>query len=579
MEPKSFTAPSIRKALILTVLLSVIPSVFMMVYTSVESSMYQRGIIQAEALRQVEAISYIQTATTERIISLLNRVSLYGEFAGGTPEAQTGLLETLLDYNPDIENIAFSDTKGFVLASPGLSSGTDLSDRLHIQAALASGSCSAGEYVLARGSGVPSLPFAHPAYTKDGEIAGVFSLVYRLSEFEKLFEAIKFPDETILGLVDAKGVRLFFRPAKSTNPVGEKVKEDVWEGIVSGGESGTVTKMGSDGINRFYAFRRLTLPDSVEPYMYVVVGYPENLAYMEIRNSLTRNLIMIGVLLFVAAFIAVSFGNAFFGKRFSTLIQTADMIRGGDLSARTAIPNDNSDIAKVAAALDNMARQLELNNVRREKEETLLKESLDQKSVLLKEIHHRVKNNLQLILSMVHLHCDTEVSTADFARKIALKINAIATVHELLYEEKGSSFIALDEYFPRLISMSSEFGSCAGYHINAGGIALDLKSAIPLALIANELIMNSLKYAGAFTRDLHIGIDVGREEGNIRFVFADNGPGLGRQEDTGHTGGLGHTLIQALTQQLNGVIEFHSNEGLRVTIVFPENAAREIIPQ
>ena len=555
--------------MILTVFMAVLPSLAMMIFTSLQHTRHHMQMIQDEALRQAKSIAFLQENMSQRITRILETASCYEVFRNGSPEARTAFLKMVLDQNPVIDNIAYSDKEGIVLVSPGLAPGTDLSDRRHIREAMEKKTCCIGEYVLSRSSRTPSLPFALPVLCPDGELKGVFSLVYKLSEFEQLFENISFPEETIFGLVDSRGIRLFFRPDKSTNPVGGKILQSVWDGISGEGASGIITRIGSDDIKRFYAYQKLYLPGSGSPYMYVVVGYPEYLAYRELKEALIRDLALILLLVAVVTLLAVNIGNAAFGRRFYMLIQTADSIRNGNLSARSGIEYNGSDISKVAEALDDMAEQLELRNRMREKEEAVLKDSLEQKDVMLQEIHHRVKNNLQLILSMVHLQTESSSGKQDFANKIRAKINAIATVHELLYESGDFSSIRMDEYLPRLIRVTSEFGKCSDCSIDADNISLDLKSAVPLVLIANELIMNSYKYAAPTVEKLKIDITMRSVNGEIQFVYADNGPGMPQEPTAGN--GLGMTLVNALTGQLEGGIRIDNDNGIRVTITFPHN--------
>ena len=204
---------------------------------------------------------------------------------------------------------------------------------------------------------------------------------------------------------------------------------------------------GSDGVRRYYAYRRLYLEGQTEPYMYIVVGFPERLAINAALSVLFRNVLLLLVIVPIAALITYVVGGAVFGRYVERVADTAARISRGDLTARTDIPPSRSEIGTVAAAIDKMAASLQVRRTEQEREQQRIARSLQEKEVLLKEIHHRVKNNMQLILSIVHLQHGSMTDLDAFCDDLEVRISAVAGVHEQLYQSGDLSSVMMQDFF------------------------------------------------------------------------------------------------------------------------------------
>ncbi len=202
--------------------------------------------------------------------------------------------------------------------------------------------------------------------------------------------------------------------------------------------------------------------------------------------------------------------------------------------------------------------------------------SLGENEVLLKEVHHRVKNNLQVISSILSLQFRRHPSAEDAVslEESANRIKSIALLHEALYHSDTLTEITLSNYVSQIIEnlrRSYEAGSYVDVRLETGDILLEMDQAIPLGLIVTELLSNSFKYA--FPADKRIGawvkIMVTREGGDsIRFVYSDNGVGFPPGFSAGRVKSLGWRLITLLAQQLEGRVNLYSNGGANVEIRF-----------
>jgi PAS domain S-box-containing protein len=210
----------------------------------------------------------------------------------------------------------------------------------------------------------------------------------------------------------------------------------------------------------------------------------------------------------------------------------------------------------------------------KKKTEKEIVESLKEKEVLLKEIHHRVKNNLQVISSILNLQSSfvKDKQTLDILEESRNRIRSMAIIHENLYQTTNFSSINFSDYLKNLTS-----NLIASYQVNTGKVTLRedlskvdlvLDQAIPCGLLVNELITNSLKYAFPDGRSGEIAIILKEVKNNIHLSISDNGVGLPPEFDILNSDTLGLQLVSTLVEQLDGEIEVDNSEGIKYLITF-----------
>jgi len=217
----------------------------------------------------------------------------------------------------------------------------------------------------------------------------------------------------------------------------------------------------------------------------------------------------------------------------------------------------------------------------RKRSEEKLVASLKEKEVLLREIHHRVKNNLQLItglLDMTLMRTQDETTTG-ILTDMMLKIQTMAQIHTRLYESKQFGKIGLTGQFRDQVAALSNIYSHKGHEISceihAEEIFLPVDQALPCALVMNEILSNSYKHA--FKGKKHGTIDVSavQENGHIRITVKDDGIGIPPDFDIGHTNSLGMKLIRTLVMhQLKGSLRINSHHGTEMIVEFPLHMTR-----
>ncbi|CCH52728.1 signal transduction histidine kinase [Fibrisoma limi BUZ 3] len=199
---------------------------------------------------------------------------------------------------------------------------------------------------------------------------------------------------------------------------------------------------------------------------------------------------------------------------------------------------------------------------------------LKEKEWLLKEVHHRVKNNLQMVTSLLY---SQSVYLQDETAKLAVKdslrrMQAMALIHQKLYQDENTSSIAMPEYINELISYLQESfdeGGQITFKQTIEVLSLDVAQAIPLGLIITESIVNTIKHAFLSGQKGIVSLEL-REDGPNFLVLkiADNGIGLPEGLDTKEYNSLGLELMQGLARQLNGFFTIESDNGVLVTVRF-----------
>ncbi|MBN1532769.1 MAG: PAS domain S-box protein [Spirochaetes bacterium] len=207
--------------------------------------------------------------------------------------------------------------------------------------------------------------------------------------------------------------------------------------------------------------------------------------------------------------------------------------------------------------------------------EVMLRTSLSEKETLLKELHHRVKNNLGVIYSLLKFEIDNQAKKDinDVLTSIQNRIRSMALVHQRLYRSDNLSSIGFSQYCADLIHYMSDFyhgGERIGFTQHTRDIELDIETVMPLGLIMTELIGNSLKHGFPGDRVGEIVVDFKYDDDyNCELTVSDTGIGLPHDFKLEDTESMGMFIIRALVEQLSGSIQITGEKGVSFIISFP----------
>ncbi|WP_025763726.1 histidine kinase dimerization/phosphoacceptor domain -containing protein [Dyadobacter tibetensis] len=207
---------------------------------------------------------------------------------------------------------------------------------------------------------------------------------------------------------------------------------------------------------------------------------------------------------------------------------------------------------------------------------------LSEKDVLMKEIHHRVKNNLQVISGLLELQSKTlaDSSAREALREGRNRVRSIALIHQNLYQFENLSSIDLKRFVTDLCCQVQSIYTptkTVAVEVHITELHLDIDSGVPVGLILTELLSNSFKYAFNEVREGNIIIKIETiEEGRFLLTYSDNGPGLPPDDELAKTKTLGLQLINDLTRQIGGHVQYATKQGAFFSIIFTNRDLRKL---
>ncbi|WP_295119786.1 sensor histidine kinase [uncultured Chitinophaga sp.] len=199
---------------------------------------------------------------------------------------------------------------------------------------------------------------------------------------------------------------------------------------------------------------------------------------------------------------------------------------------------------------------------------------LGEKEWLLREIHHRVKNNLQIVISLLNMqsgHLTNEALTA--IRRSQDRISAMSLIHQRLYQSDALAMVNMKEYINDLISQLKDNMECLAnisYELSSAPVQLEVSQAVPVALILNEAVTNAMihSFSGRKQGRISVSLQPGEVANQLVLLIGDDGIGLPPALEQAHDSSIGINLIKMLTRQLNGSLSMINDPGLVIKIEF-----------
>ena len=235
-----------------------------------------------------------------------------------------------------------------------------------------------------------------------------------------------------------------------------------------------------------------------------------------------------------------------------------------DFTKKTEVLGNNDILDAIGAGVNMLGEELENSTV-----------SLKEKEQLLKEVHHRVKNNLQIVSSLLNLQSENIMDKKYLAMitDSRNRINSMALVHEMLYASQDLSKIEINEYIQRLCNSIHQSFSKPGSDIKLNfkieqNLYFNVDHMISIGLIINEILSNSFKYAFPDNTG-QISIQLNRSATDCKMMVLDNGVGFPENFDIEKDAHLGMQLISMLSKQIEGTINMSKEQGIGYHITFP----------
>jgi two-component sensor histidine kinase len=222
-----------------------------------------------------------------------------------------------------------------------------------------------------------------------------------------------------------------------------------------------------------------------------------------------------------------------------------------------------------------MVAEFNIDVTERKRAEDLMRVSMKEKEILLKEIHHRVKNNLQMIVSLLNLQAGkvADPKILDTIDVIRRRVYSMAVLHEKLCGSPDLSGIRFDDYIRSLLNdlpSCNPDGTPVHLSLRLEPVVLNFAQAVPCGLILNEAVTNAVKHAFSGRTEGRVEIALKKaRDGSVRLTVADNGVGLPAGFDAHTSTSLGFKIIVILLEQLGGTLRLDSRNGTRLAIRLP----------
>ncbi len=349
----------LRVRLILIVMFAVIPALLLTLYTGLEHRQTVATAAQREALQLALFASADQDQLIESTRQLLAGLARLPEVRQDNTAVCSAFFADLLEQYPLYAGLGVVKPNGDLWCSATPISGqVNYADRAWFQETLRTRDFTFGGYVMGRSLRKPIGTFAYPILDERGEVLALTTAALDLAWLNQFVAQTQLPAGSVLTVVDNRGTVL----ARNVEPekwVGQTATEaPIIQEVLARTGQGTVESTGLDGVNRLYAFAPLGSA-SQAGNVYVYFGIPTAIAYAQADQTLTRNLMALGLVTLFALLAAWGVGERTVVRQVSALIATTRRIASGDLSARTGRARGTAEIVQLARAFDEMADSLE----------------------------------------------------------------------------------------------------------------------------------------------------------------------------------------------------------------------------
>lgn len=428
-----------------------------------------------------------------------------------------------------------------------------------------------GEYTVYKPD-KPLLIAAYPVTGEEGQQKGVLALGIDLRWLDFIASTVELPQHMTISALNAMGELLSHNtttPADENAPIAEPPSMETREAIVSSGE-GTIRAADASGSPRVYGFAKtsdggLTVAVGSRPYYY----------YFNYGDALLHTLAA-PIAILIAALLAAGWAaEVFVTRHVRSLTQSAEQAGSGEWSERTEVSYDEHEIGELAEAFDDMLDTFET-------EHGELRKGVEQRDVLIQELNHRVKNNLQMVVSMLEMDKSgiTPENASQRLATLSARVCTLAETHRLLYDRHNDEAPSLGSYTRELAKLLGEFH---GLKVSPVRISKDvameslgMARSVPYGLILNELISNARKHAfpNGEAGTVRVSLKQERAEKGATpracLAVTDNGVGLPEDLELSRCRSTGMRVIQALAHQLNGEVNARNREkGCAFEVRFP----------
>jgi two-component sensor histidine kinase len=554
----------IRTKIFFIVLVALIPTVIITVWSALQFGQKDLQEKLTSLTNQCEGFVNEQRLIIRNAREMLLAISE----TRAVKEADFATLNTylgdLMRINPDYAVLIATDGQGNVVASGINKTGYSNADRPYVRDALVSGKFVVGEYIISKSTGRPALPFALPARDRDGNVI-VLVATFDLENYEKDLSTTRIPRDCVLEIFDNSGLELYTSEYNLDRKVslGKPVDPELLRAARATPVIGTSSVM-LGGAEYFVTSGSYTENGTS---IYITLRAPRALISADSSRAaaLIFTIMLMGCVLAFA--LSLWLARRLFVGRIESLTAYIADLASGNLSVRSEINTARDEITELMESFNTMASALEERSLSNQ-------QVIAEKEELLRELQKRVSDNLQLLSSLVHLQI--EYSAEEPVRHSLMtthsRIMALSLVYETIYRFSDVQRVSMQRYANGLceflLSLYADVGSDISCSIAGVDVSLPIERALPVALLLNECVSNSILHA--FPEGRPGSIQVLFEQpypAAMQVSIVDNG--IGFEGDVHFKETLGYEMIEALVEQVRGTLTVSStNAGTSISLIF-----------
>lgn len=552
----------IRTKIFFIVLVAVVPTVFVSLY----SAFSFKNLYLARNETQINTVcgGYVneQRHIARNAEEMMLAISQTRSVQNKDYAYLTVYLGDLMEKYPGYSVLLAANEDAVVVASGVNKTGYSLEDRPYLQRAMRSGAFTLGHFIVSRSTGIPSVTFTLPVTDRAGDTLYIIA-TYALDSYLDEMSLAALPAGLILEVFDADGLRLFYAGDDSDQPPGQPVCETLYTRAKEGPVFSEVVEInGTSWLMSILNYSRNGIP------VYVSVRASYDAVMYQSYAPVVMLLIVMLLSCSGAAVISLLMARRLFVGRVEKLTEYTRSLAKGNLSVRSGINTARDEITELMESFNTMAAVLEERNASNER-------SIREKELLLAELQKRVSDNLQLLSSMISLqlgHAELDEVRISLMTTHS-RVMALAMVYETIYRYSDVQEVYLHRYCnglcDYLIALYADVGKEILCDVCGIDLSLRIEKALPLALIINELVSNSLMHAFPDRQEGTVGIFFERQQDEtVTMTVSDNG--IGFDWTSSEYDSFGFEMIYALVEQLEGSVVVESNDtGSRITVRFP----------
>ncbi|GEO98033.1 sensor histidine kinase [Methylobacterium haplocladii] len=553
--------------ILLLVLLALAPAVAVQVYNEQDLRNARAETVRSAAARGAQAVAADLAQFADGARQVLDILAEEPAIRDRDAAACTPFLASVAGRLTGSNIIVVTDAAGSVVCnSKGAAPGSySLADRSYFKTVMATGRSAIGEYVIGRGSGRPTIQFAHPLRHGADGITGLINLGFDPEWLSQRLSQAGLPRDAAITVVDRNGSVLVRLP-DTTAWIGRRVPDDFEAALKGAVAAGGVTEMPD-----LYGTLRITgavRPQGSLDGITVSVGLSRDAAFADIDAANRRGVVLIVAGIVVALLAALAGGRAFIRRPVQRLLRAAHAWRGGDLGARSGLKG-SSEFGELGQAFDTMAAALQSHEQDLKAELSRSHALQEQQVTMLHELNHRVKNTLATVQSLARQSRGGEEQVAQLENRIL----ALSKTHDLL-TRKDWTRASLRQVLEN--ELSPYRNGEDQFDLVGEDVDLPPRYVLALGMTAHELTTNAAKYGALST-------GTGRVSVGWRVTRGEAGQNRLRIEWREHDGppvtipqrrGFGSRLITGgIARELAGEVRLEFDpQGLRCVIDVPLEA-------